>query len=154
MARASGEATWDNRGMGVVGLAELREEPLSVDEVLQAVGDDGSGGAVLFVGTVRDHDGGRAVASLRYEAHPGAERLLGEVVARFADRPDIRRAAAVHRVGELKIGDIAVVVAAAAAHRGEAFDAARGCIDEIKSTVPIWKLQRFADGTEEWVGAP
>jgi molybdopterin synthase catalytic subunit len=140
--------------VGTVGLAALREEALSVDEVLAAVGDDGSGGAVLFVGTVRDHDEGRGVASLRYEAHPAAERLLAEVVERIAAEPAVRRVAALHRIGELKIGDIAVVVAAAGAHRAEAFDAARRLIDDIKSTVPIWKLQRFADGSDEWVGSP
>lgn len=140
--------------MGTVELVALRDGALSIEEVLAAVGDDGSGGAVLFVGTVRDHDGGRAVSSLRYEAHPGAERIMAEVTARVAGEPGVRRAAAVHRVGELKVGDLAVVVAVSCAHRGEAFDAARRLIDEIKATVPIWKLQRFDDGSDEWVGAP
>ena len=140
--------------MGTVGLVALRTDPLSADEALASVGDDGSGGAVLFVGTVRDHDGGRAVTSLRYEAHPGAERILAEVTARIAAEPEVRRAVAVHRVGELKIGDIAVVVAVSCAHRAAAFGAARRLIDEIKATVPIWKLQRFDDGSDEWVGAP
>lgn len=140
--------------MGTMGLVELRDTALSVEEVLRAVGDDGSGGAVLFVGTVRDHDGGRAVTSLRYEAHPDAERLMAEVAARVAAEPGVRRVAALHRVGELKIGDIAVAVAVSGSHRAEAFDAARRLIDEIKATVPIWKLQRFDDGSDEWVGAP
>lgn len=140
--------------MGTVDLAALRSEPLSAGEVLAAVGDDGSGGAVLFVGTVRDEDAGRAVTSLRYEAHPDAERRLREVAQRVAETAGVRRAAAMHRVGELKIGDIAVITAVSAAHRAEAFEAARRLIDEIKAEVPIWKLQRFDDGSDEWVGAP
>lgn len=135
-------------------LAELRERPLSVDEVLAAVGDDGSGGTVVFVGRVRDHDDGRTVTSLRYEAHPGAAAAIRQVVERVTAEPEVRRAAAVHRVGELAIGDAAVIVAASCAHRDDAFKAARRLIDEIKEQAPIWKLQRFADGGDQWVGSP
>jgi molybdopterin synthase catalytic subunit len=81
----------------------------------------------------------------------GQLRAVAEGVA--ADLP-VRALAAVHRVGVLKVGDVAVVVAAAAAHRGEAFEAARRLIDDLKTTVPIWKRQVFADGTQEWVGSP
>jgi molybdopterin synthase catalytic subunit len=108
----------------------------------------------VFVGTVRDVDGGRAVGGLGYSAHPAAEDSLRAVAESVAQRFPAVALAAVHRVGDLAVGDLAVVVAAACPHRGEAFDAARALIDELKQTVPIWKHQLFADGTDEWVGSP
>jgi molybdopterin synthase catalytic subunit len=138
----------------VVRLVDIRETPLDVAEVLAAVGDETAGGVTLFVGTVRNHDDARAVDGLDYSAHPTAMQRLREVVARVAERHPVTAVAAVHRVGRLTIGEAAVVVAAAAAHRGQAFDAARDLIDDLKATVPIWKHQSFADGTEEWVGTP
>jgi molybdopterin synthase catalytic subunit len=138
----------------VVRLVAIRETPLDVAEVLAAVGDAAAGGVTLFVGTVRDHDDAKAVERLGYSAHPTALDRLNEVVAAVAARHPVRAVAAVHRVGDLVIGDAAVVVAAAADHRGEAFDAARELIDDLKATVPIWKHQAFADGSEEWVGLP
>ena len=98
-------------------------------------------------GTVRDHDDGQGGGSrLDYSAHPTALDRLREVVEAVAARHPVTAVAAVHRVGHLEIGDAAVVVAAAAAHRGQAFDAARDLIDDLKATVPIWKHQAFADG--------
>jgi molybdopterin synthase catalytic subunit len=144
--------------MPVVRLCEIQETPLDVAEVLAALGDPGAGGLTLFVGTVRDHDdhGGEsaAVAGLEYSAHPTALQRLREVCDSVAQKYDVRGIAAVHRVGELAIGDAAVVVATTAEHRGDAFEASRALIDELKATVPIWKHQRFADGTDEWVGTP
>lgn len=140
--------------MSVIRLADLRETPLDVAEVLAAVGDDAAGGATLFVGAVRDHDADKAVAALDYSAHPSALQRLREVLDEVAARHPVTALAAVHRVGRLEIGDIAVIVAAAAPHRGQAFDASRDLIDTLKSTVPIWKHQLFRDGTEEWVGTP
>jgi molybdopterin synthase catalytic subunit len=135
-------------------LLALRETPLSVDEVLAAVTDPGVGGTALFVGTVRDDDEGRGVDALGYSAHPTAERVFREVAERVsASHPGVILAA-VHRVGDLEVGDLAVVVAAASTHRADAFAAARQLIDELKHEVPIWKHQKFADGSEEWVGAP
>jgi molybdopterin synthase catalytic subunit len=135
-------------------LVALRETPLDVAEVLAAVEDDGSGGVTLFVGRVRDHDHGRGVVGLDYSAHPSATDRLREVCERVAATYDVHALAAVHRVGSLAIGDLAVVVATASAHRGTAFDASRALIDTLKAEVPIWKHQRFDDGDEEWVGAP
>jgi len=137
-----------------VRLVDLRETPLDVAEVLDALDDATAGGLTLFVGRVRDHDQGQAVAGLDYAAHPTALDRLHDVCAQVAEQYDVSGVAAVHRVGTLAIGDIAVVVAATAAHRGEAFTASRALIDTLKSEVPIWKHQRFRDGTEEWVGAP
>jgi molybdopterin synthase catalytic subunit len=139
---------------GGVRLAAVREEPLSVDEVLAAVRDERAGGVVVFIGMVRDHDHDRGVDRLDYSAHPTAETQLRAVAEAVAARHDVLAAAVTHRVGALAIGDLAVVVAVACAHRGEAFVAARELIDELKSTVPIWKHQLFTDGGEEWVGTP
>jgi molybdopterin synthase catalytic subunit len=136
-----------------IRLLDLRDTPLSVDEVLAAVRDAGSGGTAVFVGTVRDDDGGKAVTGLGYSAHPSAAAELRAVAADVVAEHGVRALAAVHRVGDLEIGDLAVVVAVACPHRGEAFAACRMLIDELKARVPIWKHQRFADGTEEWVGA-
>jgi len=107
----------------------------------------------LFAGVVRDEDEGRAVTDLGYSAHPSVETYLREVVEKAIAQYPIRAVSAVHRIGDLKVGDIAVIVAVACPKRGEAFDACRQIIDQIKDTVPIWKHQRFADGDAEWVGA-
>jgi len=135
-------------------LVAVREEPLSVDEVYAAVSDPAAGGVVVFVGAVRDSDGGKAVDRLGYSAHPSALARLQEVVREVAQRWPVVALAAVHRVGDLEVGDLAVVVGASAAHRGDAFDAARALIDDLKATVPIWKHQEFSDGSQEWVGTP
>jgi molybdopterin synthase catalytic subunit len=140
--------------MSVIRLLDIRETALSVDEVLTAVADPAAGGIALFVGTVRDEDGGRGVTTLDYEAHPGALDALRAVAEKVAADFPVRGVAAVHRVGALAIGDLAVVVAVACPHRGEAFDAARRLIDELKATVPIWKHQAYVDGSESWVGTP
>lgn len=140
--------------MTVVRLLGLRAAPIDPAEVLAAVDDDGAGGVVSFVGRVRDQDDGRAVTSLEYVAHPEAEVALRRVADAVAADLPVRALAAVHRVGLLAVGDIAVVVAAAAAHRGEAFVAAQRLIDDLKATVPIWKRQDFATGQDEWVGSP
>lgn len=145
-----------------VRLCDLRETPLNVEEVLAALDDDASGGLTVFVGRVRDHDrtgGGSAeeskeVVGLDYTAHPSALEKLREVCERVAAAYDVHGLAAVHRTGTLAIGEAAVVVATASAHRGTSFEASRALIDTLKEEVPIWKHQRFADGTEEWVGSP
>jgi molybdopterin synthase catalytic subunit len=135
-------------------LIDLREEALSVEEVHAALADPAAGGVTVFVGAVRDHDRDQGVVGLSYSAHPTAQQRLVEVVEQVAARHDVIGLAAVHRVGDLDIGDAAVVVGASAAHRGEAFDACRALIDDLKLSVPIWKHQRFADGSDEWVGTP
>lgn len=137
-----------------VRLVAISEQPLAVSEVLDVLDDAGSGGLVLFVGRVRDHDQGQGVTGLSYSAHPSALARLREVCERIADEYDVTAVAAVHRVGDLAIGDAAVLVATCSAHRGASFEASRVLIDRLKAEVPIWKHQLFADGTEEWVGAP
>lgn len=138
----------------VVRLVDIRDEALSVDEVVAAVSDDAAGGVTFFVGNVRDHDENKSVRGLEYSAHPTALDALVDVAEEVAREYDVLAVAAVHRVGRLGIGDAAVVVATAAAHRGEAFEASRALIDRLKQRVPIWKHQLFTDGTDEWVGTP
>jgi molybdopterin synthase catalytic subunit len=138
----------------VIALLDVRDEPLSVDEALAAVADPAAGGVVSFTGLVRSTDGGRVVTALEYTAHPTALAELRRVAEAVVADLDVVRIAALHRVGHLEVGDVAVVVAASAAHRDAAFRAARRLIDDLKATVPIWKDQRFADGTQEWVGTP
>ncbi|QFR00204.1 molybdenum cofactor biosynthesis protein MoaE [Streptomyces phaeolivaceus] len=136
-----------------VKLIGIRETALSLDEVFRAVGDDAAGGIALFVGTVRNHDGGADVDALGYSCHPTAEAEMRRIAEKVVADYPVRALAAVHRVGNLKIGDLAVVVAVSCPHRGEAFEACRKLIDDLKHEVPIWKHQMFSDGTEEWVGA-
>jgi molybdopterin synthase catalytic subunit len=134
-------------------MAEFRSEPLSVDEVHAAVADPAAGAIALFIGTVRDHDHGRAVAELSYSAHPSGAEQLRLVAEKVAARFPVRALAAVHRTGDLDIGDLAVVVAAASDHRDEAFAACRALIEDLKQTVPVWKKQLFAEGESEWVNS-
>ncbi|HEX6920662.1 MAG TPA: molybdenum cofactor biosynthesis protein MoaE [Actinomycetes bacterium] len=137
-----------------VRLLDVRETPLSVDEVMDAVRDPAAGGTVVFVGTVREEDAGKAVTGLGYSAHPTVQAALAEVARRVVDTHPVLALAAVHRVGDLAVGDLAVVVAVSCPHRGEAFVACRMLIDDLKAQVPIWKHQMFDDGTDEWVGLP
>ncbi|MFE9608968.1 molybdenum cofactor biosynthesis protein MoaE [Streptomyces sp. NPDC006012] len=136
-----------------IRLIGIRRAALSVDEVFQAVGDAAAGGIALFVGTVRNHDGGTDVDRLGYSCHPSAEAEMRRIAEKVVAEYPVRALAAVHRVGDLGIGDLAVVVAVACPHRAEAFEACRKLIDDLKHEVPIWKHQTFSDGTEEWVGA-
>ncbi|MFJ4031139.1 molybdenum cofactor biosynthesis protein MoaE [Streptomyces griseoluteus] len=136
-----------------IRLLGLRDTPLSLDEVYGAVGDDAAGGTALFVGTVRDHDGGKPVSSLEYSAHPSAEAELRRVAEEIAAEFPVRALAAVHRTGLLAIGDVAVITAVSCPHRAEAFAACRKLIDTLKHEVPVWKRQIFTDGATEWVGA-
>jgi len=137
----------------IVRLAELRDTPLSVDEVLSAASDPAAGGIALFVGTVREQDHGRPVVRLGYTAHPSAPAELRRVAEKVAASFGAIAVAAVHRVGDLEVGDLAVVVAVACPHRAEAFDACRALIDELKQVVPIWKHQEFVGGGSEWVNS-
>ena len=139
--------------MEAIRLIAIRDSELSVDEVRQAIADPAAGGVALFLGTVRDNDSDREVAALGYSSHPSAEREMRRIAEDVVAKYDVIGLAAVHRTGDLDIGDLAVVVGVSTKHRAEAFDACRAMIDELKSSVPIWKHQRFADGSAEWVGS-
>ncbi|HEY2268285.1 MAG TPA: molybdenum cofactor biosynthesis protein MoaE [Streptosporangiaceae bacterium] len=139
--------------MTVVRLIDIRAAELSVDEVRAAVADPAAGGIALFAGAVRDSDHDRDVTGLSYSAHPSAVGELRRVADVIAEKFKVTGIAAVHRIGDLAIGDLAVVVAVSSPHRAEALDACRELIDELKAAVPIWKHQRFTDGASEWVGS-
>jgi molybdopterin synthase catalytic subunit len=131
----------------------LTSEPLELGALLAQVQSPAWGGVACFLGIVRNHHGGREVIYLDYSAYvPMAEaecaRIVAEAEARWRCAVALR-----HRTGTLEIGDAAVAIAAAAAHRDEAFAACRYVIEEVKRRVPIWKREVFADGTVEWVGA-
>jgi len=138
---------------GVV-LAEIRDAPLSVDEVVAAVEHRAAGAVVTFIGYVRERDHGESVEVLDYSSHPTANEVAQDLAARLSGDGRTIRLAVVHRTGHLTVGDIAVVAAVSAEHRREAFEVCRQLIDEFKATVPIWKHQTFTDGSDEWVGLP
>ena len=138
--------------MDTVRLVGLRDRALSVDECLNAVRAPAAGGNAVFLGTVRDTDADRPVVRLCYEAHPSAAAVLREVAERIAGQEPGCRIAALHRTGELAVGEVALIVAVSTAHRGGAFSLCRRAVDDIKREVPIWKRQEFTDGTAEWVG--
>jgi molybdopterin synthase catalytic subunit len=120
----------------------------------RAVSDRAAGAVVGFSGVVRDHDGGRTVVELEYSGHPSAAAVIAAVAAEFAARDGVEAVAVSHRVGLLRIGDIALACAVSAAHRSEAFVVCGELVDAIKQRTPIWKRQVFADGSEEWVDCP
>ncbi len=132
-------------------LAEISKDRIDIDIVEAAVAGPEHGAVVLFSGVVRNHDGGQAVSALEYQAHPDAEKFLRACCAEVAAQSGLP-VAAVHRVGDLVVGDIALVAAVASPHRAEAFATCATLVERIKSEVPIWKRQHFATGTSEWVG--
>ena len=129
-------------------VARISNEPLSTAEVEVAVQDSRHGAVVLFSGIVRDHDGGHAVETLEYRAHPDAERFLSRCCSEVSAETGLA-VAAVHRVGDLRV---ALVAAVGSAHRAEAFEACARLVERIKAEVPIWKRQGFEGGRTEWVG--
>ena len=136
---------------GGSGACRISDQPLDVDAVVAKVSGSGMGGIVTFLGAVRDEARGQAIRHLEYEAYPGmAEREMDKIVAEVAERWPGTRLAIAHRVGQLAVGELAVVIAAAAPHRPEAFEACRYAIDTLKETVPIWKKEFATDG-ECWV---
>ncbi|MGB8329553.1 MAG: molybdenum cofactor biosynthesis protein MoaE [Polyangiales bacterium] len=139
-------------GGSPVVLCAISDEEISLDEVRKAVEHSGAGAVCIFHGVVRDHADGKPVARLDYEAHESlADKEMRLVLEGVAAEHRGVRLAAVHRVGKLDIGDVAVCVAASAAHRDDAFAACRKAIDRIKETVPLWKKEWGPDGSAHWV---
>jgi molybdopterin synthase catalytic subunit len=135
----------------LVHLTEVTEAPIDAQTIKALVSDSTTGAVVVFSGDVRDHDHGRAVISLTYEGHPSAPKVLETVVNDFAANSNVTAIAVAHRVGEIPIGQAALVVAVGSAHRGDAFVATAALVDLIKEKLPVWKHQYFADGSDEWV---
>jgi molybdopterin synthase catalytic subunit len=130
------------------------DRPIDATMLLERVAGDGNGAAVIFLGTVRDVNDGRAVSGIEYSAYRSmAERELASIVAEAAARIGSSDIAVEHRVGELRVGECSVAVAVAHPHRGLAFDGARYVVEELKRRVPIWKREHYTDGTREWVDA-
>jgi len=132
---------------------EIVEHPIDAAAVSAAVADAATGATVTFVGTTRDHNDGRAVTGLEYEAYPEmALAELRKIGAELQTRWPIARVAIVHRIGRVPIGEASVVIAVSSAHRVAAFEACHFAIDRLKEVVPIWKKEHF-DGGEVWIGS-
>lgn len=130
----------------------LSHDPLDPAALAQTLLDVRAGAFVEFQGWVRNHNEGRPVEALDYEAYPAlaekeGSRILAEAASRFA----LLGAGCVHRVGALRLGDMAVWVGVTSAHRGAAFDACRWIIDETKARVPIWKKEHYVGGSTQWI---
>ena len=130
----------------------ITDGPLDPAVLTDRVLASGSGAAVTFLGTTRDHNAGRRVTMLEYEAYrPMADRMLAQVASEMTERWGLGNVAIGHRLGRVGIGEISLVVAASAAHRQAAFDACQYAVDRIKQIVPIWKKEHF-EGGEVWIG--
>lgn len=133
-------------------MIRLTSEPILLDDLVRAAGDPASGALVLFVGTTRDHNQGRRVERLEYEAYPGmAEREMEKIADEARRRWPLQKVAIVHRTGVVPVGSASVAIAVSSAHRADAFEAARFAIDRLKEVVPIWKKE-FFEGGEIWIG--
>lgn len=130
----------------------IGEEPIDLDALLEATESPDAGAVVVFGGTVRRHHDGKAVTAIDYSAYePLAEKALAEVEAQTLERFDVLSCRIRHRTGALQVGELSVLVVVRAAHRGEAFEAARHAIDTLKRTAPVWKREAYADGTEVYL---
>ena len=139
--------------MGAVALAAITAEPLEIAAHATAVEHSAAGAIVTFSGAVRNHDNGNSVTELEYHAHPSAGKVIAEVAAEFAARDGVIAVAVSHRIGLLKIGELAIVAAVSSAHRQLAFEVCAALIDEVKKLLPVWKRQVFNDGSDEWVNS-
>jgi molybdopterin synthase catalytic subunit len=129
----------------------LTSQPIELATLASSVGAPDRGAQVTFAGVVRDHHAGRQVVSLGYTAYgPMAEQVCAELVSEVKRRWRVQVALS-HRLGELNVGDVAVAIVVSSQHRGVAFAACRWLIDELKTRVPIWKRERYADGAAAWV---
>lgn len=132
--------------------ARLTTEKLDPSSLLAEIGHERDGAQVLFLGVVRNHHQGRAVARIDYEAYePMARKELQKIADEVAQEYGLDRVLVVHRFGRHEIGDASIAVVIGSPHRAAAFDAARKIMDRVKTDVPIWKKEHFADGTIEWV---
>jgi molybdopterin synthase catalytic subunit len=130
----------------------ITDSPIRPEKVLGLVRDDSAGGLVLFLGTVRNRNNGRAVTGLEYDVYREmAERRMIEIEERVRKKWPVKKIAMVHRYGSLDVGEISVAVAVSSEHRAEAFEACRYAIDTVKRTLPLWKKERLRGRKSEWV---
>lgn len=141
------------KGASAVRRAWVGTDPIDADELRALVADPAAGASAMFTGDVRDHDHGRSVLSLTYEAHPSAQKVLLHIALEVVETHDVIAVALAHRHGSIPIGESALVAAASARHRQQAFDACIALVELTKARIPIWKHQRFEDGTDEWVNS-
>lgn len=133
-------------------MIQLTSEPIDFATMTEQVRSSEAGAVVLFLGTVREFTRGRQTLRLDYEAYPGmAEAKMRELLEQARARWPVIRAAIVHRLGRMELGDVSVAVAVSTPHRDQAFEAGRWLIDTLKDVVPIWKQEHWADGSTEWV---
>lgn len=137
--------------MGHIGVVLVTHEPIDLNMLANSVAHPSVGAVVTFEGVVRDHDHGRDVAELIYEAHPSAQEVLNSVATEIASDPTVISVSVAHRVGPIPIGEAALVASVATAHRGDAFRVCALLVDLTKERLPVWKHQIFTDGTDEWV---
>ena len=133
--------------------ALVTKEKISVDSLTQSLKTHQAGAVATFSGDVRDNDGDKSVTSLTYEIHPSAQSVIDEITHRIAAKHDVLGVAVAHRYGEIPMGETAFAVVVSAVHRGPAFAACEEIVSVVKSELPIWKYQVFADGTNEWVNS-
>ena len=131
--------------------AVVTDAPVHIQELSKLVANPESGAVVTFCGDVRNHDGGKEVASLLYEIHPSAPEQIKLITQSVIGRFEIEKVAVAHRYGDIAIGETAFAVAVSAAHRQAAYDACSAIVNAVKDQLPIWKHQKFTDGTDEWV---
>lgn len=137
----------------MAGTCRIIRDPIDAAALLARSTAPSDGAALLFLGVVREQNEGRAVSHLEYEAYaPMAERVLGEIVAEARARWETGEIAVVHRVGRLEIGEASVAIVVAAPHRGDAYEASRYVIEQLKQRVPIWKREGYLEGDSEWLG--
>ncbi len=137
--------------MAQLAYAVVTDAPIIIEHLSKLVANPQSGAIVTFCGDVRNHDGGKEVASLLYEIHPTAAEQIKLITTAVIAEFEIEKAAVAHRYGYIAIGETAFAVAVAAAHRHAAFDACSAIVNAVKEQLPIWKYQKFTDGSDEWV---
>ena len=137
---------------GRVSHVGVTQDPIDPAGLLTRVGAAEDGAQILFLGTVRDHNDGRPVRGVLYEAYQQmAEEVLAQVAGEAAAALRGGSVAVVHRVGELQVGEVSVAIAVSSPHRAEAYQASRYVIEEIKKRLPVWKQERYTDGDERWL---
>lgn len=135
--------------------AWITRDPIGAESVLSLVGGASDGATVLFLGHVRDRNDGQSVSGMRYEAYVDmAERVLADIADTAAAGLGRGAVAVVHRIGDLRVGEVSVAIAVSSPHRRNAFGACREIIEAVKSRLPVWKQERYADGSAEWLAGP
>jgi molybdopterin synthase catalytic subunit len=134
--------------------ADIQSHPIQITEAFQFIKDDSCGGTSFFMGTVRNHDLGKKVKSLEYEAYTEmCVKKINEFAQESFQKFKIQKLYCVHRIGQLNIGDISILIACSAHHRDAAFKATRFMIEKIKLDLPVWKKEHYEDYPSEWLKA-